>query len=452
MLGAKDGLFDEYNKKYGSRYRLWLGKHLFIVLTEVEDIEVVLSNSKTLGKPDAFMVFKDFFGDSLPFASVPLWKTNRKSMQPFFGKNVLRSHITEMNRIIYQFIEDMKSKVNGGEFDLTDHMNFMSFDTISKTHFNFQLNQQEKEEVKFHRIIETALEISSIFMFFSWLHNKFIRDLMFKKKMNEIKKKTIIFMNKLMSQNLEEAEKNVDNLETAHNLTSEIASKSLLFLLRNLEDRTGTEKYMYHEMMNTLAAGTETTATAVASFLLAVAMYPEIQEKVYEEIYEVFGDDDRPADEGDLDKFPYMDQVMKESLRIFTLVPHIFRKVDEDMKIGPYVYPAGTSVLVDILNVHFDPKLYPNPKQFNPENFSPEAISKRHKYSYLPFSAGARNCIGKSFAELGMKLRLIALLRMFSFHTTMKMEDMKFANGIVAHSVKGYPVSLKWRKKKPSTN
>lgn len=57
--------------------------------------------------------------------------------------------------------------------------------------------------------------------------------------------------------------------------------------------------------------------------------------------------------------------------------------------------PAGSTVAICPLTMHMDPEIFPNPEKFYPENFTPENIAKRHSYSYIPFSAGPRNCVGK---------------------------------------------------------
>lgn len=157
------------------------------------------------------------------------------------------------------------------------------------------------------------------------------------------------------------------------------------------------------------------------------------QVKLYDELYEVFGDSDRDAEFQDIKRLSYLDQVLKETLRRFTLTPTIMRGVQDDCKIGELrlpclyhihtyvsryyltsemikfmlinpnnyavflgdrIFPAGTAVMVSIGAVHFNPEYYPDPWKFNPDNFSPEAVQNRPKFAFIPFSMGARNCIG----------------------------------------------------------
>lgn len=65
------------------------------------------------------------------------------------------------------------------------------------------------------------------------------------------------------------------------------------------------------------------------------------------------------------------------------------------MQLGKHLVPKGTDIFINIAMVHLNPSLYPRPYEFNPENFNAENMAKRPQYSYLPFSAGARNCLGK---------------------------------------------------------
>jgi cytochrome P450 len=62
-----------------------------------------------------------------------------------------------------------------------------------------------------------------------------------------------------------------------------------------------------------------------------------------------------------------------------------------------YTLPAGTQTPILPFLIHRNPKVFPNPEEFNPDNFLPEKVLNRHPFAYLPFSAGPRNCIGKIF-------------------------------------------------------
>ncbi len=76
---------------------------------------------------------------------------------------------------------------------------------------------------------------------------------------------------------------------------------------------------------------------------------------------------------------------------------------------------AGDEVHIPIQGIHRDPKYYPNPFKYNPENFSKEAKAKRSPYTFLAFGQGPRNCLGMRFALLEIKIGLVRMLRSYSF-------------------------------------
>lgn len=127
-----------------------------------------------------------------------------------------------------------------------------------------------------------------------------------------------------------------------------------------------------------------------------LGIFEEHQQKLFEEIRSVLPDQQVDINQEDIKNMPYLDAFIKESLRFFPVVPFLTRILKEDMQLGNVTIPKGTEYIMDIWNMHRIKKNWKyDPTKFNPENFFPQNAIQRHPYSYIPFSAGPRNCIGK---------------------------------------------------------
>lgn len=132
-----------------------------------------------------------------------------------------------------------------------------------------------------------------------------------------------------------------------------------------------------------------------------ISQKPEIQEKIYEELKGIMETSDSEITHEDIGRMKYLEQCIKETMRMFPTVPLIARVIEEDTQVGDYILPKGVSALIAPFAVHRDRRFYDNPDNFDPEHFSSENINKRNPFAYIPFSAGPRNCIGiKYFQKL----------------------------------------------------
>ncbi|XP_024890989.1 cytochrome P450 4C1-like [Temnothorax curvispinosus] len=138
-----------------------------------------------------------------------------------------------------------------------------------------------------------------------------------------------------------------------------------------------------------------------------------IQDRVRNEVDIALQENDERYTMKLLQDLPYLDRCIKEALRLYPSVFLISRYPAEDVKLQSYLVPAGTFVSLNIYAVHRDPNFWPNPEIFDPDRFLPEKIRNRHPYSYLPFSAGPRNCIGQRFAMLELKAMIAPLVHNF---------------------------------------
>ena len=91
-------------------------------------------------------------------------------------------------------------------------------------------------------------------------------------------------------------------------------------------------------------------------------------------------------------------------------------KCDDPFVSDGYTLPAGLIVGFIVLIIHRSPEYFPNPEEFNPDNFLPERVAGRHPYAYIPFSAGPRNCIGQKFALLEEKMIVSYIVRHYKLH------------------------------------
>jgi len=101
--------------------------------------------------------------------------------------------------------------------------------------------------------------------------------------------------------------------------------------------------------------------------------------------------------------------VLAESMRLYPPAWAMGRYARNDFQLGDYFLPAKTTVLISQFVTHRDPRYFPDPLRFDPERFTPEAKARRAKFTYFPFGAGFRQCIGESFAWMEGVLLLATL-------------------------------------------
>lgn len=158
------------------------------------------------------------------------------------------------------------------------------------------------------------------------------------------------------------------------------------------------------QLITILFAGYETTAITMSWMIGEIWRHDEVLKKIREEVDAL--DDDCPAIA--YTKLPYLDAVIKETLRLHPIVTEILRKLNEPMQLGPHLLPKGKAVSASILLAHLDPERFPDPHTFRPERFLER---KYGPFDYLPFGGGHRRCIGAAFSTFEMQISMGVLVR-----------------------------------------
>ena len=159
-------------------------------------------------------------------------------------------------------------------------------------------------------------------------------------------------------------------------------------------------------------AGYETTASVVTWACYLLATQPEIAEELRAQLRRVLGG--RPIGADDLPSLPYLNAVIKETMRLYPPAWIIGRRALRADRIGDTEIARNTVVAISPYTLHRHPRYWPDPERFDPRRFmSDEAEQRREPFSYIPFGAGPRTCIGSNFALVEAPIIIGRMLQRF---------------------------------------
>jgi cytochrome P450 len=169
------------------------------------------------------------------------------------------------------------------------------------------------------------------------------------------------------------------------------------------------DRLIIDNLVTFLVAGHETTSQALTWSLYLLALFPEWQERVRDEVLRVVGQGGRVSRK-DIGKLPLLDAAFQEAMRLYSPVPILMRLTTRPVTVGDVTLKKGAMIIVPIYVIHRHRKLWQDPLRFDPSRFSPEAKAGRHRCAYMPFGAGPRTCIGSTFAMVEGKTILATIL------------------------------------------
>ncbi|XP_069697640.1 cytochrome P450 4C1-like isoform X2 [Periplaneta americana] len=379
---------------YGPVYRLWLGPELCINVSDAEYAKALLSSHVELDKAWSYKYVNSWLGTGLLTGTGPKWKAHRKLINPTFHVEILEQFVEVFNSNADILIEKLASQVDGPEFDIFPYITRCSLDIICETAMGVSVLAQQDSNSQYEKTIRNLCDSIMTRSAKPWLHPDFLFNLSSEGKLQQ--QWLDIIHNKTRSVIQARRKHLNEKKEPAPASDSDLGRKKCMAFLDMLIQSPGnalTDEDIQQEVDTFMFAGHDTTSSSLGFTCWLLANHPHVQDAVVMEQREIFGSSDRHATFHELQQMKYLEQVIKESLRLYPSVSLYGRKLTHDLHAVDYLLPAGCNVFIMSYLLHRDPKYFPDPEKFDLDRFLPENILNRHPYSYLPFSTGPRNCI-----------------------------------------------------------
>ncbi|XP_049859566.1 cytochrome P450 4C1-like isoform X1 [Schistocerca gregaria] len=431
--------FRKLQRQYGDVFRFYIGPKLILIATQPDDAKRLLVGCKMRERDDyTTRALIPFSGYGLIVNKGELWKTHRKLIEPTFHAEVLHGYTEAFNKGA-QFLCSQLAEVNGNEVDISKMLLHTSFHFLTLSMYGISFDELEPDRKKQAVAVDvfiSGLELIQKRFYQPWLQIDWIISLT---PDGEALKRQLNLYNGMAKQGL---------AIIRERRSKALPQKRKSFLDVMMDDHGNLllpESEVYDEVRTFGLAGTDTTATALSCIFALLGLYPEWQDAIQKEVDEIFGTGEdylRPVTESDLTQLKVTEAVIKESLRLFPAVPvaPVFASEDIPLSDGRYVAPRGSVVFVFLNLLHRQPAIYPDPDKFDPGRFlEGGGTNALPPYSYLPFGAGSRLCVGARFAMLVMKTVLATVMRQFRIIPGSTREELEeigvFITGKPVHGI-----------------
>ena len=375
---------------YGDIVKIYLGPLPTYVVTSPElTYRILVTEGNKFEKGMLFDKFRPFFGNGLAMSNGDFHRKQRRLVQPAFHHNQIAHYAETMSRTAAEFIDSWQP---GQVIEVDQSMQELAVITTGRTLFNTELAE---------KLIAEAQRSMPIVI-----------------KQGMIRVLTPTLIAKIPFPGNKQFDQAIARL---HNVIAELIATRrqdptdhhdvLSTLLLARDDETGAgmnDQQLYDEVVTLLTGGIETTALALSWFFHELAQNPTIAQKVYQEVDQVFTGELVTFD--DIAQLEYTRRVIDEVLRAYPMWL-LMRRTCAEVELGGFRLERGTELIFSPHLLHHDPRFYPEPERFDPDRWLPEHMAKLPRGAFIPFGAGARQCIGNVFAKTAIAIAVATIVR-----------------------------------------
>jgi cytochrome P450 len=378
--------------------RKLLGQRRFIVNDPAALKHVLLDNAANYTKTEIMRrLLEPGLGKGLITSEGETWRSHRRTMAPAFDHRSIASYTPIMSAAAGRLLAQWDGLGAGAAIDASTAMMEVTLDIISRTMFSSDSDDIVKIMERGFGTYQAKMRPNMLDLLGwpAWLAG--------------------LRRTKIAALSLGEFDKAIDRLIEARSLEPGSGPKDLLArLIAARDEQTGgamSAQEVRDQVITIFMAGHETTALTMTWIWYLLSQHPVEEAKLHAELESVLGG--REPTYEDLSKLSYSRMIVEESMRLYPPA-HTFAReaIGTDSILGLAV-PKGSIIIISPWLIHRHAKLWEHPERFDPQRFSAERSAGRPRYSYIPFGAGKRICIGASFAMAEAVMLLATLAQRY---------------------------------------
>ncbi|XP_068631949.1 uncharacterized protein [Battus philenor] len=382
-----------------------------------------------------------FFGRNLFSLKGQEWKDMRSTLSPAFTSSKIRLMIPFMVEVGDVMIKSLKEKMKNSEagyidVDCRDMTTRYANDVIASCAFGLKVDSHSDQNNMFYQMGKVAstfgfAQLLKIIILSSWptvskifrvslfaqSTKDFFRDLVLN-TMNEREARQLIRPD--MIHLLMEAKKGklTHEAKVSHDTDAGFATVEESSVGKTKINRVWSDTDLVAQAVLFFVAGFDTISTAMSFALYELAVHPDVQVRLLQEIKQHDAISGGKLNYDAIQRMTYLDMVVSEVLRKWPPAIGLDRQCLKSYNLGKpnktstrdYIVNKGEIVNIPVWPIHRDPNFYPEPEKFDPERFSEQNKHLIKPFTYIPFGVGPRNCIGSRFALCEVKVMLYQLL------------------------------------------
>lgn len=370
---------------YGDVATLRFMGQTFYLLSRPDLIDYVLvENNRNFTKTRLLRRNRRLLGEGLLTSEGGFWRRQRRLAQPAFHRKRVAAYGEVMVALAERSLEGWR---DGETIDVHEEMMRLTLEIVAKCLFDADVGAEARD-------VGSAMKVA-------------LEDFAAQRRLVRIPKSIPTPHNVRFERAARRLDEVVRTIIEERRKSGEEDRGDLLSMLMLAEDECGermTDKQLRDEVMTLFLAGHETTANALSWTLWLLSLNPEVEAKLATELGRVLGGRDPTV--ADLPRLPYVERVIKESMRLYPPAWVMGRESVGECEVGGYRMPAGTTALMSQWVVHRDPRYHDDPERFDPDRWTAEYEEGLPRFAYFPFGGGPRQCIGAGFAMTEARLIL----------------------------------------------